>query len=360
MAHEPDDEEAGEAGDPRVEAAWQALEAGDVAGARQRVETLDAESPEVLLLLGACFREEGDDAQAVSVLRKAAAADPDWATPELWLGEILAGRAVADSADGPEVIAEALVHAERALDLAEDESEFLSAVALKAGLELELGESEQAKRTLEDLPPPEVRLDDLDLALEIADLHLALGDPATARERLRVLTTESPTSADAWYALGCAAEELGDEAETRTAWRRAWTLDAAPDASTSAEAEEDRLSEAEVAAVGEAALEELPARARALLEGLPIVIAELPAEADVDGGLDPRALGLFTGTAHGDGATGLGGQPGLTQIVLFRRNLERAAHDEDELREEIRTTLLHETGHFFGLDDGALEALGLG
>ncbi len=46
--------------------------------------------------------------------------------------------------------------------------------------------------------------------------------------------------------------------------------------------------------------------------------------------------------------------------MLFRRNLERAAHDEDELREEIRTTLLHETGHFFGLDDAALEALGLG
>ena len=76
-------------------------------------------------------------------------------------------------------------------------------------------------------------------------------------------------------------------------------------------------------------------------------------------GLDPRVLGLFSGTAHGEGGTALGGQPGLTQIVLFRRNLERAARDEDELREEIRTTLLHETGHFFGLDDAALEEIGL-
>src|SRR5579862_3780567 len=223
MAHEPEDEDEGEAGDPRVEAAWRALEAGDVGEARRQAEALDAESPEALLLRGACFRQEGDDAQAIAVLRRAAAADPDWATPELWLGEILA----ADPGGSPELTAEALVHAERALDLAEEESEFLSAVALKAGLELELGENEEARRTLQDLPPPEVRLDDLDLSLEIADLHLALGDAATARERLRVLTEESPTSADAWYALGCAAEELGDEAETRAAWKRAWELDAA-------------------------------------------------------------------------------------------------------------------------------------
>ena len=57
---------------------------------------------------------------------------------------------------------------------------------------------------------------------------------------------------------------------------------------------------------------------------------------------------------------GLGGQPGLTQIVLFRRNLERAVADPDELREEVRVTLLHETGHFFGLSDAELEEMGLG
>jgi predicted Zn-dependent protease with MMP-like domain len=359
MASEPNDgekdEAAGEGGDPRIEAAWQALESGDVAAARRQAEVLDAESPETLLLLGACCREEEDDAQAIAILKRAAAADPDWATPELWLGEILAG--------DPESTAEALRHAARALDLTDDESEFLSAVALKAGLETEMGETEEAKRTLAELPPPEVRLEDLDLALEIADLQLALGDPEAARERLLLLCEASPTMADAWYALGCAAEQLEDEAEMRDAWKRTWALDAAPAGGASgdgAAGEAGRLPEAEVAAVAESALEELPERARALLRGIPIVIAERPAESDVATGLDPRVLGLFSGTAHGDGATGLGGQPGLTQIVLFRRNLERAARNEDELREEIRTTLLHETGHFFGLDDAALEEIGLG
>jgi predicted Zn-dependent protease with MMP-like domain/predicted Zn-dependent protease len=345
-----EDEAAGEGTDLRVEAAWQALESGDVAEARRLAGALDGQSPETLLLLGACCREEEDDAQAIAILKRAAAADPEWATPELWLGEILAG--------DPEATAEALRHATRALDLTDDESEFLSAVALKAGLETEMGETEEAKRTLAELPPPEVRLEDLDLALEIADLQLALGDPEAARERLLLLCEASPTMADAWYALGCAAEQLEDEAEMRTAWRRTWALDAAPGDGPTGEAE--RLPEAEVAAVAESALGELPDRARALLQGIPIVIAELPAEADVSTGLDPRVLGLFSGTAHGEAGTGLGGQPGLTQIILFRRNLERAARDEEELREEIRTTLLHETGHFFGLDDAALEEIGLG
>jgi predicted Zn-dependent protease with MMP-like domain len=98
--------------------------------------------------------------------------------------------------------------------------------------------------------------------------------------------------------------------------------------------------------------------ARALLRDVPIIVAELPAEADVETGLDPRALGLFTGTAYPD-MPHVGGQPGLTQIVLFRRNIERVADDEDDLREELRITLLHETGHFFGLDEEALEGTAL-
>ncbi|HVZ87554.1 MAG TPA: metallopeptidase family protein [Polyangia bacterium] len=351
--HGPDGTgESGEAEtehDAQMEAAWQALESGDVDEARQQAARLDPEMPETMLFMAACAREEGDDAKALALLRKTIAADPDWATPELWLAEILA-------ADG-DATAEALRHAARALDLAEEETDFLSAVALKAGLEAELGEADDARRTLEELPPPEVKLGDLELALEIAHLHIALGDPKTARARLRVLSEEHPEVGDVWYALGCAAEDLGDDDEMLAAWKRTWALDSTP---RQGRAAEDRLPEAEVAEVAGAALAELPERARDLLKGIPIVVAELPAEADVAGGLDPRALGLFSGTAYADGGTALGGQPGLTQIILFRRNLERAAADEDELRDEIRATLLHETGHFFGLDDTELESLGLG
>jgi predicted Zn-dependent protease with MMP-like domain/predicted nucleic acid-binding protein len=350
MPRPPEDEITQQADDSALRAAWDAFEAGNLDTARRRAERMGEDSPEGLFLRAVCARSEDDVAGARALLERAIAADPEWASPELAFAELLA--------ETPETLAEARKHAARAVDLAEEEDEFLSALALKAELEAEAGDTKQARRTLEDLPPPEVGLGDPEAALEIADLHLALGDADLARARLRTLTSSVPGSelSEAWHALGCAASDLGDEEEMRAAWKRAWQLDTAPGAT---DRDGPRLDEAEVVAIAEQALDELPERARQLLAGVPIVLAEQPAEADVDAGIDPRALGLFSGTAYPDGSH-LGGQPGLTQILIFRRNLERVAGNEDELREEIRTTLLHETGHFFGLSDDELEGLGLG
>lgn len=334
-----------------LDAAWSALDAGDVATARKRAEKLDPTSADALLLLAACAREEDDTPKALELLRAAAKADPDWATPELWIAELLATE--------PETMEEAQSHAERALDLADEEDEYLSALALKAGLEAELGDLEEAKSTLADLPPPDVALGDTALALEISDLHLAVGEAPIAVQRLKTLTASNPDEADAWYALGCAAGEAGDEALQREGWRRAWKLDSAPHDHGDGDHSHHHLDDETVTASAEEALAELPDRARALLRDVPIIVADLPAEADVDTGLDPRALGLFSGTAYPD-IPHVGGQPGLTQIILFKRNIERVADTDEELREEIRVTLLHETGHFFGLDEAELEGAGLG
>jgi predicted Zn-dependent protease with MMP-like domain len=349
MVRTPDDEITQQSEDTAIRAAWNAFDAGNLATARRRAERLGDKSPEGLFLRAACAREEQDVPGAIGLLKRAIAVDPEWASPELAFAELLA--------EAPETLGEARSHAQRAVDLAEEEEEYLSALALKAGLEAEAGDVDEARRTLAELPPPEVVLGDPDAALEIADLHLAMGDAELARARLRTLTGAVPDSAEAWHALGCAAAEVGDEVEMRAAWKRAWALDAAPGAAARDAAH--RLTEAEVAVIAEAALAELPARARQLLRDVPIVITEQPAEADVDAGVDPRSLGLFNGTPYPD-ASHLGGQPGLTQILIFRRNLERIAGSDEELREEIRTTLLHETGHFFGMSDADLEGVGLG
>ncbi len=332
-----------------LEEGWRALERGDIKTAHALAAQALAEAPKApdsLLLQAACLRHEGDSEQAISVLRQVCKLDADWCTPELWLAELLAMQ--------PETTAEALGHAAHALDLADEEDEYLNALALKAGLEAELGEVEEAKETLRDLPPPEVSLGDPLLALEIAELWLAVGEPEAARDRLLTLTAAEAEMADAWYTLGVAAEALGDDAGMRAAWKRTWDLD-------NAGGDDDavaRLEESEVLAIVEQSLGELPEKARRLLVDVPIIIADLPAQADVHTGLDPRVLGLFSGTPYSE-ASHLGGQPGLTQIVLFRRNLERAAANEEDLREEIRTTLLHETGHFFGMDEADLESVGL-
>jgi predicted Zn-dependent protease with MMP-like domain len=351
MARSPEEEITQQSdGSAAIRAAWDAFDAGKLETARRRAERLGEESPEGLFLRAACSREEDDVPAAIALLERAIAADPEWASPELAYAELLA--------ETPEKLAEARRHAARAVELAEEEDEYLSALALKAGLEAEGGDAKQARRTLAELPPPDVALGDPVAALEIADLHLALGDADLARARLRTLTgsEEGAESAEAWHALGCAASDLGDEVEMRAAWKRSWVLDTAARAGHDTER---RFSDVEVAAIAEKALEELPDRARELLRDVPIVIAEQPAESDVDAGVDPRSLGLFSGTAYPDGSH-LGGQPGLTQILIFRRNLERLAASDEELREEIRMTLLHETGHFFGLSDDDLDGLGLG
>jgi predicted Zn-dependent protease with MMP-like domain len=47
-------------------------------------------------------------------------------------------------------------------------------------------------------------------------------------------------------------------------------------------------------------------------------------------------------------------------IDIYQQPLEEDFPDERELVAEIRATVLHELGHFFGIDDDRLDELGLG
>ncbi|MDR7482486.1 MAG: metallopeptidase family protein [Armatimonadota bacterium] len=47
-------------------------------------------------------------------------------------------------------------------------------------------------------------------------------------------------------------------------------------------------------------------------------------------------------------------------ITIFQGPLEEACASEDEMREEIRKTVVHELAHYFGLDEDRLEELGFG
>jgi predicted Zn-dependent protease with MMP-like domain len=52
--------------------------------------------------------------------------------------------------------------------------------------------------------------------------------------------------------------------------------------------------------------------------------------------------------------------PMPAQVVLFLENvLEFAEGDEKTFCEEVRTTFLHELGHYFGLDENDLAGRGL-
>jgi predicted Zn-dependent protease with MMP-like domain len=326
---------------------WRCLDEGDFSGARraaERDQEEDPGNPEALLLLAACARAQGDFEQSLELLAQAADADQDWGAPAQWMAEILA-----EDLDRPE---EALKFAKLALERADEEEEFLDAIVLKAGLEIQLGKTKAAQGTLSELPSAdEVELPP-ELSLDLAYLFLEAEVIAEAEKRFRPLTSDPEHQAEAWYGLGLCAEAISDERGKRDAWLHVLTLD------SEAPLAEPRLSEAEMAEVAEQALHELPEAARKLIANVPIVLVDSPARQEVERGMDPRLLGMFEGSAYSDGSA-LGGAPQVTQILLFRKNLERMAVDTEDLREQIRITLLHETGHFFGMSEDDLAGVGL-
>ncbi len=302
----------------------------------------------MLLLLAACAREDGDGGQALALTTRAAEAAPDWATPALWRAELLAAT--------PDRLEDALAAAEQAVDLADEEDEFLSAVALKAGLEVELGDTNAARETLEDLPPAEVRLGDIDAALEIADLHMAVGDAETARLRLRRAVRGAPGVGRRLVRAGGGGRRAGGRGR-----------DAVGLAADLGAGHRTRADSRKRGRSRKRSWPRWPNRPWASCpNGRASCCAASPSSSRTT---RPRATwtpgwirgpsACSAGRRCPDSAPGLGGQPGLTQIVLFRRNLERATVDADELRAEVRLTLLHETGHFFGLSDEELAELGL-
>ena len=47
-------------------------------------------------------------------------------------------------------------------------------------------------------------------------------------------------------------------------------------------------------------------------------------------------------------------------IYVFQDSIEQVCRNEQELIEQVRTTVLHEIGHHFGLDEEDLDELGYG
>jgi predicted Zn-dependent protease with MMP-like domain len=73
---------------------------------------------------------------------------------------------------------------------------------------------------------------------------------------------------------------------------------------------------------------------------------------------DDTLYGLYSGRALTDGPAESGELP--PRITLFRGPLLEDCLDEDDLRDEIATTVLHEIAHHFGISEARLAELGWG
>jgi predicted Zn-dependent protease with MMP-like domain len=106
-------------------------------------------------------------------------------------------------------------------------------------------------------------------------------------------------------------------------------------------------------------LDALPAKLRRLVENVAVVVEDLP-----EGQRDPQALlhenpdedllmGEFLGTMRTEKS--VWDMHGPDRVVLYQKNIEAICGTEAEIREEVRLTVLHELGHYFGMDEEQLE-----
>lgn len=111
------------------------------------------------------------------------------------------------------------------------------------------------------------------------------------------------------------------------------------------------ISAEEFEAYVDAAVESVPAALLDLVENCILVIEDDP-PAD-----EPYVLGYYQGVPlDRRGLDYSGVLP--DRILIFRNPLIRICRTPKELREQVRITVVHEIGHFFGIDDARLHELG--
>jgi len=106
----------------------------------------------------------------------------------------------------------------------------------------------------------------------------------------------------------------------------------------------------------ETTLSALPKPLREQAQKLPVTFERLPNSGLQADGIELDTLGLFTGAEFAD--EGHSVLP--PQIILFLENLwDFAEGDEEIYCAEVRTTFLHELGHYFGLGEDEMTERGI-
>lgn len=108
------------------------------------------------------------------------------------------------------------------------------------------------------------------------------------------------------------------------------------------------------------AVDSLPEDFRKKIENVEFRVAESPNRRQPrGGGRQPSLYGLYEGVPYG----GRGPDYNMAlpdRITIFKRAIEADCPTRKEMIRCIQETVLHEVGHYFGLDDRRLDELGIG
>lgn len=108
------------------------------------------------------------------------------------------------------------------------------------------------------------------------------------------------------------------------------------------------------------ALDDLPALFRQALDNVAVVVEDWPPDWLLDElGVPPDDIlyGYYHGVPLPERSVSLSGNL-PDKISVYQGPLEEDFPDRRELKRQIRLTLLHEIGHYFGMDEEELERLG--
>jgi predicted Zn-dependent protease with MMP-like domain len=108
--------------------------------------------------------------------------------------------------------------------------------------------------------------------------------------------------------------------------------------------------------VVEEALDSLPQEFRSRIQNVAVLVEDVPPnQPSPEPGQQRRLLlGVFHGVPTTKKST-FDLSTGPDHIVLYQKNIEAVCSTEAEVRRQIRLTVIHELGHYFGLDEEQLK-----
>jgi predicted Zn-dependent protease with MMP-like domain len=119
------------------------------------------------------------------------------------------------------------------------------------------------------------------------------------------------------------------------------------------------MTRQEFSALVEEALQEIPRRFRAAMTNVAVVVEDEPSP-DVleDLEIEPgdTLFGLYQGTPLTERSWGYGNTL-PDRISIYQRPIEDACEDDEEIRDCVAETVIHEFGHYFGMSEEEIEEI---
>lgn len=109
----------------------------------------------------------------------------------------------------------------------------------------------------------------------------------------------------------------------------------------------------------EEALRDIPARFRAAMTNVAVVVEDVPPAhilEEMEIGPEDTLFGLYQGTPLPERSWTYGNTL-PDRISIYQQPIEDACEDDDEIRECVAETVIHEFGHYFGMSEEEIEEI---